>query len=163
MIKIQKRILKKETKHTKTISRFVWRISERRRWLNSSSVVPSKRFGFVDGVEDFLLLLLLVDCGEVGISERFLLIIDDIGGNNGDDEGDETAFITGEFIAFEDVGVRDDWVSVSTLILFEKYELEKEFSIEKKTLLRSFWFILCITFKWLSEFGKKDFCYFIWT
>ncbi len=70
-------------------------------------------------MEDFLLLLLVV-CGEVGIGERVRLIIDDIGGNNGEDEGDETTFIAGEIIAFdEDVGVRDDWVSVSTLILLE--------------------------------------------
>ncbi len=72
--------------------------------------MPSKRFGFVDGVDDFLLLLLLFidcDCGEEEIGDRFLFIIDDIGGNNGDDEGDETTFITGDIIGFEeDVGVR---------------------------------------------------------
>ena len=104
---------------TKTISRLVWRISERTRALNSSSVAPSNRLGLVNGVDDFRLFVVW-DCGDVGIGERVRLSIDDIGGSNGEDEGEETTFITGEIIALlDDVGVNDDWVSVSVIILEE--------------------------------------------
>lgn len=100
--------LEKNQVRTKTISRLVCRISGRARTLKSSSVVPSNRLGFDEsGVDDFRLFV--CDCGDVGIGERFRLSIEDIGGSNGDDEGEETTFITGDIIALlDEVGVNDD-------------------------------------------------------
>ena len=86
-------------------------MSGKRRWVNSSSVIPSKRFGFVDGFEDFRLLLTMVG----GWGDAFFIIIVDID----DDEGDETTFIIGEIIVFEEeggVGVCDKRISVFILV-----------------------------------------------
>lgn len=108
---------RRERKLTKTISRFGWRISERRRFVNSSSVVPSKRFGFVTGVEDLRLLLTIVgwDDGEEEIGEVFFVKIVDIDGR-GEDEGDgETTFIIGEIIVFLE-GDDDERISEFVLI-----------------------------------------------
>jgi hypothetical protein len=94
-------------------------MSDRRRLASSSSVVPSKRLGLVDGVDDFRLLLFnmfVCDCGDDGsTSDGDVVFVnrDDTDGNNGDDDdGDETTFITGEIMAFahddddDDDGVR---------------------------------------------------------
>lgn len=123
--------------HTKTISRLGWRISDRRRLANSSSVAPSNRFGLVDGVEHFLLLLLLLelfcDWGDVGkIIEGDVVVLVSIDGTIGDDDdGDETTFITGEIIVVEDVeemgGVSQRWwTSVSIEVLLKKKGKEKD-------------------------------------
>ena len=104
----------KLAKRTKTISRFGCRISDRRRLANSSSVAPSKRLGFVIGLEDLRLLLLgVTGCGEVGIGvegedDVVLFMMVDIDGRGEDDEGDgETTFIIGDIIVFK---VEDDGV-----------------------------------------------------
>lgn len=98
-----------EQKLTKTISRFGCRISDRRRLANSSSVAPSKRLGFVIGLEDLRLLLTgVVGCGEVGIGvegdeDVVLFMMVDIDGRGDEDEGDgETTFIIGDIIVFKD-------------------------------------------------------------
>jgi hypothetical protein len=73
--------------------------------VNSSSVIPSKRLGFVDGFEDFRLLFTMAGgLGEEGIGVEFFIVIVDIDGRSGDDEGDETTFIIGEMIVFEEEG-----------------------------------------------------------
>ena len=82
--------------------------------VNSSSGVPSKRFGFIIGLEDLRLLLLLttiVDGGEEHIGEVFFVIIVEIDGR-----GDgETTFIIGDIIVFI-VFVGDERISEFILI-----------------------------------------------
>lgn len=121
-----------------------WRISESKRFDSSSSVIPSKRFGFAAGLEAFRLLFVTVGVwGEEGIDvdgegEGFFDIIVDIDGNGDDDVGGgdgETTFIIGDIIVFidEDKGVvwvfvcSDNFCSLSTVDIVSRLSDSRNF------------------------------------
>lgn len=74
--------------------------------VNSSSVAPSKRLGFIIGLEDLRLLLLVGVVGvcgdddDGGIGDVVFVKIVDIDGRGDEEEGGdgETTFIIGEII-----------------------------------------------------------------
>ncbi len=103
--------------------------------LNSSSVVPSKRFGLVVGLEDLRLLLIVgVDGGwgddeDEGIGDVVLVIIVEIDGRDDEDDGDgDTTFIIGEIIVFKEREVVSwDFCSLSIVEIVSRLSDSRNF------------------------------------
>lgn len=112
---------------TKTMSRFGWRISERRRLVNSSSLAPSNRLGFVNGLEDLRLLLIVGVVGvwgDEGIGDVVFVKIVEIAGRGEDDGGGdgETTFMIGEIIVLKHGDERtSEWDSEGMVGVFGSF------------------------------------------